>query len=185
MKEKILWGIAVIALVLGVWAVSSIPKTLKLPSGQFGAAATTVGNLLAEQYMPYVLYNGGYNSAKSIKTSADLTVGDSSATTVSELIKGTCALLGMDVSQTATTTSSYDCAVTGVVSGDTVVAQFASSSPTQNLPVALGAGWFITSSKASSTAGFITVRVVNLAGSALVPSANTSIGSSTAYIVLR
>ena len=56
MKEKILWGIAVIGLLLGVMSVVSNPKA----NSVFGAA----GNMLAENYIPYVQYNGGYNSAK-------------------------------------------------------------------------------------------------------------------------
>ena len=59
MKEKILWGIAVVALVLSGLAFLGSAQGARIASN-FGAA----GNLLAEQYIPYVLYNGGYNSAK-------------------------------------------------------------------------------------------------------------------------
>ena len=189
MKEKILWGIAIVGLVFGVWAVMSIPRTAKLPSGQsFGAA----GNLLAEQYIPYVLYNGGYNSAKDIKTTALLTstgtftVG-ASGTAVSQVIKGSCALTGMDVSQTATTTSPYDCAVTGVVAGDIVIAQFATSSVAVNQSFSgdNNTGWIIHSVVASTTSGYITVRVANWTGGSVAPSSVTRMGSSTQYIILR
>ena len=81
MKEKILWGIAVVGLVLGGWLFFNRPQVAELPSG-FGAA----GNLLAEQYIPYVLYNGGYNSAKPIATTDTLTAtGD---TNVSNFVSG-------------------------------------------------------------------------------------------------
>lgn len=69
MKEKILWGIAVVAFVLGGWTFVKLPHTAKLPSGQFGAT----GNLLAENYIPYILYNGGFNTAKEFSVSATST----------------------------------------------------------------------------------------------------------------
>lgn len=77
MKEKILWGIAVVGLVLGVWAVSSIPRTAKLPDGLYGV----VGTLLVENYDPYNRYNDGYYSENAISLTGadgDLTVGGGS-----------------------------------------------------------------------------------------------------------
>lgn len=76
MKEKILWGIAVVALALGGWAsIRLVP--ISVDNGQLG---TATGNLLAEQYLPYVLYNQGYNSAKSITTSDTVTGADVAVT---------------------------------------------------------------------------------------------------------
>ena len=98
---------------------------------------------------------------------------------VTQLLKGTCNLLGMNSSQAATSSAVYDCAVTGVVSGDVVFAQL--STTTQ---ATLVTNWAIMSAKASSTSGFITVRVLNLSGAAVVPSIS-AVGSSTGYLILR
>ena len=167
-------------MVFGVWAFASLPRTAKLPRG-FGAA----GNLLAELYIPYVQYNGGYNSAKSVKTTGDLTVG-SSGTTVSQIITGSCALTGMNVSQTATTTSPYDCAVTGVVAGDFVVAQLATTTAVANLThQAANAGWVVMGAEASSTNGYITVSIGNFTGTARAPASSPGLGSTTNYIIFR
>lgn len=76
----------------------------------------------------------------------------------------------------ASTTFAGDVAVPGVVSGDTVDAWFATST-------AVGAGWQIVGSSASTTAGFITVRWINDTGAAATVPA--SIASSTNYLVLH
>ncbi len=121
-----------------------------------------------------------------ITSSGTLKVG-SSGTTLTQIIKGTCTsfngagLNSIDGSQPATSTRPYDCAVTGVVAGDVVIAQFATSTASQangNIP------WQITGAKASTTAGFITVLIFNPLGTAVVPS-SIGIGSSTAYIIIR
>ncbi len=109
-------------------------------------------------------------------------------TSMNQVIHGSCTLIGggasptppsgIDASQTASTTAPYDCAVTGVVSGDIVLAQFSTSTPMYV------SGWVIEGAKASTTAGYITVLVANLTGIARVPSAS-GVGSSTAYIIIR
>lgn len=93
--------------------------------------------------------------------------------TMTELKATTCNLIGTNGSHTASTTVAYDCAVTGVASGDVVLAQLASSTP-----VGGGAfGWDIRGAIASTTAGYVTVLLYN-GGPSVVPSA-TSVGSST------
>jgi len=82
MKEKILWGIAVVALVLSGLAFLGSVQGARIASN-FGAA----GNLLAENYIPYVLYNGGYNSAKDLTLSGSgntlkVTTGAAATSTV-------------------------------------------------------------------------------------------------------
>lgn len=70
MKQNIALVVAFIALVLGAWAVFS-NSSMHTDGGQsFGA--TSAGNLLAENYLPFVMYNGGYQSAKDISTTADV-----------------------------------------------------------------------------------------------------------------
>lgn len=114
--------------------------------------------------------------------SASLKVG-TSGTTMSQILSGTCTLgtLGpasIDASHAASTTKVYDCPVTGVVSGDNVIASFSTSTAT------IVNGWSIQGAKASSTAGYIEVLISNLTGTARVPSA-TGVGSSTSYIIIR
>lgn len=170
MKENIIGAIAVVGLLTGVWALASIPRAL-VSNGSENFGTTAAGNLLAENYIPYVLYNGGYNTAKDISTTGGFTVG-STGSTFSNIVGTSCNLTGMDASHAASTTVAYDCAVTGVTSSSNVIAQLASSTP-----VGAKNYWSIIGSKASTTAGFVTVLVYNNGASA-VPSA-TGVGSST------
>lgn len=100
-----------------------------------------------------------------------------------EEIRGTCTLIagtggsGIDASQPASSTRPYDCAVTGVVSGDVVSAQLS----TTTILSGNNGSWSIEAAGASTTAGFITVLLRNN-GAAAVPSA-TGVGSSTSYLV--
>lgn len=121
---------------------------------------------------------GGTSNFDTVSVSG-LQVGTTtSATTFAGFQASTCDLIGSGVSQTASTTAVYDCLASGVVPGDKVVAQLASST------VAVGLGWSIVGAKASSTAGYITVILANLTGATKVPAA-TSVGSSTAYYAWR
>lgn len=159
----------IISLGVGVFAVSHPAAVNKL-----GAA----GGLLAENYLPFIMYNGGFNTAKSIKTTGDLTVG-SSGTAVTQVLKGTCSLIAPSfVGLAASTSIAMDCAVTGVQSGDVVIAMFATSTAS-----GVGPGWEVVGSSASTTSGFITLNITNGTGaSALMPA---SIASTTQYLILR
>lgn len=97
-----------------------------------------------------------------------LTLG-SSGTALAQIVKGTCNLVGGSIA--ATSSAPADCAVTGVKSGDIVLATLATST-----------NGVITGARASSTDGYITVRVFNLTGAA---SSVSALGSSTAYFILR
>lgn len=104
--------------------------------------------------------------------------GSCNGTLVSHIGFAACNLLGADVSQAASSSAPYDCAVTGVTSSDDVIAQLASST------VSGGVNTFmIASAKASSTSGFVTVVLYN-AGVATAPSAK-NVGSSTAIWIFR
>ena len=133
--------------------------------GLFGSVGTRFPNGLAVGTTATVTQN-------------KITIGNS-GTAVGNLLFGTCNLLGMDVSQAASTTASYDCAVTGATAASIVLAQL--STTTQNTSVL---NWAVTSAKGSTTADYITLRVSNLAGTALVPSAS-AVGSSTNYFIIR
>ena len=100
-------------------------------------------------------------------------IGDNGSS-FAELKATTCNPVGMDGSQTASTTAMYDCAVTGIASGDVVLAQFATSTKM----VGGTLGWWIVSAKASTTAGWVTLQVANGTGGNAVPSA-TNVASST------
>lgn len=89
---------------------------------------------------------------------------------VTSIIKGTCNLVGGTIA--ATSSAVADCAVTGVLDGDLVFATLATST----------ANAVIDGARASSTSGFITVRLHNLTGAA---SSVSALGSSTAYFVIR
>lgn len=162
----------IISLVVGIVSVF-FPRLASDTKQVFGAA----GGMLAENYIPYIMYNGGYNSAKSIKTTGDLTVG-SSGTTVSQMQKGTCSLIAPSFSVTASTSVAMDCAVTGVQASDVVFAMFASSTPST-----AGSGWEVVGASASSTSGFITLSITNGTGAtAVIPA---SLASTTQYLILR
>lgn len=118
---------------------------------------------------------GGVTNYDEVDATA-VKIGGSSGTRVGPVITGTCALIPVSYSFVASSSQVADCAVTGVVTGDYVFAEFATSSPS-------GAGWLISQVSASSTSGFITLRVVNNTGiTALIPA---SVGSTTQYLVLH
>lgn len=118
-----------------------------------------------------------------------ITIGlpTSSPTNISKILTGTCTLLGLNTSQVASSTAPYDCAVTGAVSGDTVLGQLAVSTTSTNVlwsqNPGQGLGWSITSCMASTTAGFITCRLSNQTGGAAAPAASVNIASTTNYLV--
>lgn len=162
----------VLSIVACVWAYSS--KQIH-SSGPASFGTTSAGNLLIENYIPYVLYNGGINTAKDINITGGFTLGSSGTTQVNQIV-GSCAMKA-DVSIAATTTGyAYCTGVTGVTSSDTVVANFASSTGA----IAYADNWIITNAKASTTAGAIDFVLFNLTGTANVPSVVSKIGSTTA-----
>lgn len=101
----------------------------------------------------------------------------SNGSTLAEMKVVSCDLIGSNGSHAASTTKPYDCAITGITSSDVAFAQLATST-------AIGSGslgWAIVASKASTTAGYVTVLLANFTGAAAVPSA-TSVGSSTSVV---
>lgn len=100
-------------------------------------------------------------------------VGDNGSEFV-ELKGATCNLSHADTSIAASSTGYVYCTgITGVASGDVVLAQLSSTTPNTGFK-----GWAIVSAISSSTAGAIDMMLLNLTGTASVPSA-TNIGSST------
>jgi hypothetical protein len=186
MKENIIAAVAIIALVVSGWTYFVMPPSL-IGNGTFGA--TTATGMLAENYIPYVLYNGGYNSAKDINTSAYLgstgtfQVGSNGTTFSNIKAAGTCAMI-FDTGYTsvfnASSTRAVDCAVTGLLSTDTVIVAMLG---TTTISSTNSNGWQISQASASSTNGFLTMNVTYWgAGTATIP---PSIASTTAYLIVR
>lgn len=119
---------------------------------------------------------GGTTNYDEVDASA-LKIGGTNGTRLGLLSFGICQLIASTYTVAASTTIGMDCAITGVVPTDGVFAQFATSTQ-----IGIG-GWSIRGASASSTAGFITVSVVNGTGASnTIPA---SLASTTKYIVLR
>lgn len=120
---------------------------------------------------------GGVTNYDELDATA-MKIGGANGSRVGPIIAGTCSLLPSNYSFAATTSISVDCAVTGIVTGDEVIGQFATTTSTN------GSGsWDIVGASASTTAGFITFNVVNNTGTtAFIPG---SVGSTTQYLVLH
>ena len=99
MTDKLTKTIAIVALLTSfVVGLVVLTKTTNM-NGGFGA--TSAGGLLAENYLPFVLYNGGYNSAKDISTTAGLYGGTLETTgNVSVSTSGTTTLSLLSTSAT-------------------------------------------------------------------------------------
>lgn len=171
-------GLALVAGVLAAFVAVWLTGPKALPSGDGFVSAA--GNLLAENYEPYVMYNGGYNSAKDIFTSAALKstgsfqLGSSGTAQVNSVVT-TCSMTA-NVSITASSTGYAFCSgVTGVTSSDYVLAGFSTSTAV----FLVGDQWIIQSARASTTAGVIDFSLLNLTGGTAVPSLVSRIGSTT------
>lgn len=189
MKQNITLAIAVVALIAvsGLWLFSPHGSLVSNGSQSFGA--TTAGGLLAENYIPYVLYNGGYNSAKDINTSAFLgTTGTfqvgSTNSTIAGIQFGTCT--GITYATLATSTP-INCAVTGALSTDTNVLMWLNTQQAGNDNTPFG----ITGGTGSTTNGFIVGRIFqigNLNGTTPGFTATTSYPLATTsirYLIIR
>lgn len=154
-----------------VGANQPVPKsTDSTPSG------STVGGL-GERF-PHGLAIGSNTTV----TSPKLTIGNS-GTPTGQVVWGTCNLITKASSQSASTTAPYDCAATGVQSGDTVFVQLATSTPSTNSQRT----WRLQGAQASSTSGYITVYLHNSTGASNKPSDDIFMhfASSTLYHIFR
>lgn len=116
-------AVAVIAIVALLLAGYAVTKTGLVSNGSpaFGAA----GNLLAENYIPYVMYNGGYNSAK------DLTISGSSAFSGVATFASTVGITGLttldggsllsNTNSTSTLATAYTLVAADIQNYDTVM----------------------------------------------------------------
>ena len=83
LKDKIFFGAAVV--VVAIVCVFGIAKLTTGSSSNFGA----VGGMLAEQYLPFVMANGGYNSALPIQTTSTITSAGATNSGITNLTKAT------------------------------------------------------------------------------------------------
>lgn len=135
-----------------------------------------LGCYLPVQQAAVVTHFGGVTNYDEVDATA-VKIGGANGSRVGPVITGFGTLISNAFTVTASSTLSMDIAITGVVSGDVVDAWFATST-------ANGGGWAITGSSASSTSGYITVRVANNTGAnAVVPQ---SLASSTVpYLIIH
>ena len=198
-KDKIFFGAAVV--VVAIVAVFSILHFFNSigskPTSLFGS----VSGLLAENYIPYVSINTGYKSNYGITTTGALSAAattitglftasagalfSSTGTQVNRINFGTCYVQASATTIAASSTVTVDCqastsgantALTGITAGDVVNVQFATTTPTTY------AGLQILGASASSTTGFITMKVENNTGATYTW---TSAASTTNYIVIH
>lgn len=178
LKEILVLGVVIaVSVAVGLGAYAWVFHALQ-PKSQAGIGAA--GNLLAEQYDPYIQQNGGYNSALPVNTSGLLsTTGTfqlgAAGSVQANQVNTTCSMIANSPSVGTTTQYAYCAGVAGVTSADNVDANFATSS------TALTDQWVITGAKASTTPGAIDFRLLNLTGTAASKSMSsvTTIGSTT------
>lgn len=124
---------------------------------------------------------GGVTNYDEVDATA-IKIGGSSGSRIGPVIAGNGALIASVYTVSATSSAAMDIAVTGVVAGDTVFAQFGTTTPS-----AAGVGWVINGAAASTTSGFITVNVGNLTGAVAVVPQNlaSSTGAGVRYLVIH
>ncbi len=140
------------------------------------AVIIAIAGLFYPSVPSIVAHFGGVTNYDEVDATA-LKVGGANGSRLGPIISGTANLIASSyVTLAASTTLIGDIAVTGVVTGDYVFAEFATSSVT-------GGNWTIDSASASSTSGYITITYRNNTGaSATIPA---SVASTTRYLVLH
>jgi hypothetical protein len=169
-----------LALILGVALVVVSALLVVSYNGQEDTVGATPGTNAIENYVPAILYNGGYYSALPIQTSSTITAADftvgSGGTNISKILSGTCDLFSSGDTIAATSSVIASCAATGVAAGDKVFVNLATST------AGVADNWAIVGASASSSANFIAVQLLNLSGGA---SQTTKAGTSTQYFVIK
>ncbi|HEY4508753.1 MAG TPA: hypothetical protein VJC13_00505 [Candidatus Paceibacterota bacterium] len=105
----------------------------------------------------------------------------SAGTPINQALRGSCALIYTSSLVTASSTKAFDCAVTGVLKGDQVFVQAATT--TSAVAANSFGAFIITGASASSTAGYITIQITNFTG--VVADVPREIASSTSYWIIR
>lgn len=125
------------------------------------------------------------SSTGALTTTGTLTLG-TNGTALNAIQTGTCTIYAYSTTIAATSSARVDCqagaaaltAITGIASGDRIFATLASTTvdTTQG-------GLVLESAAASTTAGFITLKILNLTGAAFTWVSTAS--SSISYLALR
>ena len=190
MKDKIIAVIAIISLTVSVLAFlrpAPVPQYTPVPVPQtsveqqkFGA----IGGMLAEQYIPYVRYNGGFKSELS------LSIGSTTPKDIIQIGGGTCNLTksGSPTQTFAATTSlMHFCSATGVRVGDQIFVTLPASSGTLSSSSPLtgpqGQGSIMVAGAVATTSDSIGVLLTNFTGSAT--SSYTQATTSVKYFFVR
>jgi hypothetical protein len=173
-------GVAALVLIIVLGVKLFMPSTVK-----FGAA----GGMLAENYDPYIRYNGGFNTnlPETLGGLVTATAGalfSSVGTQLNGFNFGTCYIQASATTITASSTVTVDCqgsttggntALTGVTTNDNVSVNFATTTSTTY------SGLSILGASASSTPGYITMKVFNGTGTTFTWSAGASTTQYRAY----
>lgn len=156
----------------------------------FSKQNITVGGVILALILAVFGLVGGNQSASNLGAATPgtrlphgITIGlpQNSPTNIADIKAGSCAWIGAHVTQIATSTSVYDCAVAGVASGDIVTAIVGTSTP---LIAGQYGGFIITAAAASTTANFITLTVYNGTGVSSDPTTR-GYASTTYYQIMR
>lgn len=165
--------VALVAIVIAL----GVPLFHLLPASPLGIGAASGPAHFQKESFLQGLASGArdqfsLDNVGNLTTTGTFKLG-SSGTAQTNQVSSTCSIKS-DASASATSTVyGYCTGVTGVTSADTVDAAFATST------TAWQDQWVITGAKASTTAGSIDFRILNLSGKAQAFSAATTIGSST------
>ena len=180
------WVLAVVGIVIGV-AVGYLVFKQSTPT-----LAGAVGVKLAENYDPYIKYNGGYNSNLPIQTAGGMSVTGgttigSTGTLINNETWGNCYIKAYATTIAASTTAAVDCQANAAVSANGIAplpgvgtndsVQVELSTTTANQPFG---GLDLLGASASSTTGYITLLLVNSTGATYTwPVTGTATGTAS------
>lgn len=207
-NKKLLYGVIALTLLIAVIGLFTpyLPKAEKIDSS-FGS----VGNMLAENYIPYIMYNAGFNTEKGITSSGTFTQSGasifsgaitnsstfaqgSSGTTINRVNTGTCYLAPTAATVAASTTVAVTCQATKAwnAAGTFGVSALSGVTMNDNVVLTLSSttagttflGLQVSGASASTTSGYIIVHLTNWTGNTYTWSTTAGVASGTAsYIV--
>lgn len=168
----IVGGLLIVA-IIGLFILKSVNPGV--------SSALSTGAMNAEDYNPYLMYNGGYSSALPITTTGLGTFGStkigSSGSTMTLVKSGTCVLTS-NATIIATSTGQGTCATTGSLAGDIVYLNLGTTT------TAVTKQFHLLPNTVAGTDS-TTVSIVNLTGASGVPAAIPTLGSTTQYQIFR
>lgn len=166
------------------WGMLSVNPTA-LGSGipEFVIGSSTATRVIVDGTGNVGIGNSGPTTKLEVTgTASSSAVVIGGGTTVTRMQKGTCDIL-ISGPLAASTTTQWDCAVTGVQSGDTVFVQTPITNRTYEVAGGFATSFSIVGANASTTAGYITFKIANNTGAASTTPA--FFASSTQYLIVR